>query len=230
MIPMPMLWKAAMPWPQKAGLITLFSCGLFVTMAAILRVVHLVANPVNGAQLAASWAVRETFVAIMTTNIPMLFPTFKKWAVPIVERASTSFSPWSSPHGTLTDSRFSEAFSMDSWRRKHRSTSRILSMGRMSPSSDSQDRNIDSVGLSFTMLNSDVKKPEASKPSHKTSVRFSDFEMSAQPERNHANGRLSTRSDTSTISWSETLINSPQAEGTEYLLGRVHHDGYSKNV
>jgi hypothetical protein len=43
MIPMPMLWKAAMPWPQKAGLITLFSCGLFVTMAAILRVVHLVA-------------------------------------------------------------------------------------------------------------------------------------------------------------------------------------------
>ena len=42
MIPMPMLWKAAMPWPQKAGLITLFSCGLFVTMAAILRVVLLV--------------------------------------------------------------------------------------------------------------------------------------------------------------------------------------------
>lgn len=40
---MPMLWKAAMPWPQKVGLITLFSCGLFVTMAAILRVVHLVA-------------------------------------------------------------------------------------------------------------------------------------------------------------------------------------------
>ncbi|KAH7262593.1 hypothetical protein BKA59DRAFT_519488 [Fusarium tricinctum] len=231
MIPMPMLWKAAMPWPQKVGLITLFSCGLFVTMAAILRVVHLVANPINGAQLAASWAVRETFVAIMTTNIPMLFPTFKKWAVPIVERASTSFSPWSSPQGTLTDSRFSGAFSMDAWRRKHRSTSRILSMGLMSPTREGQERNTDSVGLSFAMLDSGVKKPQASKPSHKTSVvHFSDFETSAQPERDHANGRLSTRSDTSMISWSETLINSPQSEGTEYLLGRVHHDGYSKNV
>jgi hypothetical protein len=42
MIPMPMLWKAAMPWFQKAWLIALFSCGLFVTMAAILRVVLLV--------------------------------------------------------------------------------------------------------------------------------------------------------------------------------------------
>lgn len=188
-------------------------------------------NPINGAQLAASWAVRETFVAIMTTNIPMLFPTFKKWAVPIVERASTSFSPWSSPQGTLRDSRFSGAFSMDAWRRKHRSTSRILSMGLMSPTRDGQERNTDSVGLSFIMLDPAVKKPEASKPPHKTSaVHFSDIETSAQPERNHANGRLSTRSDTSMISWSETLINSPQSDGTEHLLGRVHHDGYSKNV
>lgn len=161
----------------------------------------------------------------------MLFPTFKKWVVPIVERASTSFSPWSSPQGSLIDSRFSGAFSMDAWRRKHRSTSRILSMGLISPTRDCQERNTDSVGLSFTMLDSGIKRPEASKPSHKASVvHFSDIEMSAQPERNHANGRLSTRSDTSMISWSETLINSPQSEGTEYLLGCVHHDGYSKNV
>lgn len=41
-IPMPMLWKAAMPLAQKLWLIALFSCGLFVTMCAILRVVLLV--------------------------------------------------------------------------------------------------------------------------------------------------------------------------------------------
>lgn len=42
LIPMPMLFKAAMPLMQKCWLIALFSCGLFVTMAAILRVVLLV--------------------------------------------------------------------------------------------------------------------------------------------------------------------------------------------
>lgn len=42
MIPMPMLWKAAMPPLQKFWLIALFSCGLFVTVAAVLRAVLLV--------------------------------------------------------------------------------------------------------------------------------------------------------------------------------------------
>lgn len=30
----------------------------------------------NGAQLAGSWAVRETFVALVTTNLPMIYPLF----------------------------------------------------------------------------------------------------------------------------------------------------------
>lgn len=36
-------------------------------------------DPVNGAQLAGSWAVRETFVAVMTTNMPMVVPQLKHW-------------------------------------------------------------------------------------------------------------------------------------------------------
>jgi hypothetical protein len=39
---MPMLFKAEMPWFKRTWLVALFSCGLFVTMAAILRVVLLV--------------------------------------------------------------------------------------------------------------------------------------------------------------------------------------------
>ncbi|KAF5000723.1 hypothetical protein FGRMN_1564 [Fusarium graminum] len=231
MIPMPMLWKAAMPWPQKVGLITLFSCGLFVTMAAILRVVHLVANPINGAQLAASWAVRETFVAIMTTNIPMLFPTFKRWVVPIVERAGSSLGPWGTPQNTLVDSRFSARFSVDAWRRKHRASSRTQSIATLSSNSPDQGRNTDSIGFAYNALDSSIKRPEASQSSYKSSVvRFSSIEITAQPDADRTNGRLSTRSDTSTISWSETLINSPRTEGTEYLLEDIHHDGYSKNV
>ena len=41
-IPMPMLFKAAMPRWKRALLVALFSLGLFVVMAAILRVVLLV--------------------------------------------------------------------------------------------------------------------------------------------------------------------------------------------
>lgn len=33
-------------------------------------------DPVNGAQLAGSWAVRETFIAVVTTNLPMVYPIF----------------------------------------------------------------------------------------------------------------------------------------------------------
>jgi hypothetical protein len=42
------------------------------------RLPHLLTNdpqdPVNGAQLAGGWAVRETFVANVTTNLPMVYP------------------------------------------------------------------------------------------------------------------------------------------------------------
>jgi hypothetical protein len=33
-------------------------------------------DPINGAQLAGSWAVRETFIAVVTTNLPMVYPLF----------------------------------------------------------------------------------------------------------------------------------------------------------
>ncbi|EEH05444.1 conserved hypothetical protein [Histoplasma capsulatum G186AR] len=34
---------------------------------------------INGAQSAGSWAVRETFIAVITTNMPMIFPLMKSW-------------------------------------------------------------------------------------------------------------------------------------------------------
>lgn len=41
-LPMPMLFRAAMPWWKRASLMTLFSLGLLIVAAAILRVVLLV--------------------------------------------------------------------------------------------------------------------------------------------------------------------------------------------
>ena len=40
-------------------------------------------DPVNGAQLAGSWGTRESFVAVMVTNLPMIFPLFKRWLRPL---------------------------------------------------------------------------------------------------------------------------------------------------
>lgn len=251
MIPMPMLWKAAMPWPQKVGLITLFSCGLFVTMAAILRVVLLVSvsklqlkflvypsdndkDPLNGPQLAASWAVRETFVAIMTTNIPMLFPTFKKWAVPIVERAGSSLSLNRSPLSTITDSRFSDrfsgAFSLDAWKRKTRGTFRLSANDPMSPTARKSGI---TVGFPYDMYDSPIARPELSKSRATigiTPLASHPIRPLVYTEAGYGNERLSTTSEGTLVSWAETLVSSSPSEGHEILLSRIHQDGYSKNV
>ncbi|KAI1458631.1 hypothetical protein F4805DRAFT_120182 [Annulohypoxylon moriforme] len=83
-IPVPMLWQSSLRPVKKFGLILLFSGGLFVVACAILRCALIVTDPINGAQLAGSWAVRETFVAVITTNLPMVFPLIKNWLSPVL--------------------------------------------------------------------------------------------------------------------------------------------------
>jgi hypothetical protein len=93
-IPLPMLWKSSLRPVKKVGLMILFGGGILVIACATLRCVLIVTvrqhhsipsiycltndqpiqDPVNGAQLAGSWAVRETFVAVVTTNLPMVYP------------------------------------------------------------------------------------------------------------------------------------------------------------
>ncbi|GAB7324987.1 hypothetical protein MBLNU13_g08792t1 [Cladosporium sp. NU13] len=75
-IPLPMLWAAALKPLKKAGLMVLFGGGVLVIACATLRCVLIITDPINGAQLAGSWAVRETFIAVVTTNLPMVYPVF----------------------------------------------------------------------------------------------------------------------------------------------------------
>ncbi|KAK8012185.1 hypothetical protein PG989_000445 [Apiospora arundinis] len=82
-IPIPMLWQSSIKPVKKAALIVMFSGGVFVTAAGVLRCVLIITNPITGAQQAGSWAVRETFVAVITTNLPMVFPMFRIWLYPI---------------------------------------------------------------------------------------------------------------------------------------------------
>ncbi|KAI6869891.1 hypothetical protein KC343_g8097 [Hortaea werneckii] len=81
-IPLPLLWKAKLKPLRKCALMVLFGGGIFVIACATLRCVLIVKDPINGAQLAGSWAVRETFVALVTTNLPMIYPFFAKFLGP----------------------------------------------------------------------------------------------------------------------------------------------------
>ncbi|KAF7122907.1 hypothetical protein CNMCM5793_001018 [Aspergillus hiratsukae] len=79
-IPAPMLFKARLPWREKLELSILFSGGIFVMAAGILRCVLIVTAGADGAQQAGSWACRETFVAVIIGNAPMIYPLFRRVA------------------------------------------------------------------------------------------------------------------------------------------------------
>ncbi|CAG9997247.1 unnamed protein product [Clonostachys byssicola] len=91
-IPLPLLWSSRLQRWKKLSLMFLFSGGLLIVVFATLRCVIIVTDPENGAQLAGSWAVRETFVAIVTTSLPLVFTLVKGWLGPLVTRVSTARS------------------------------------------------------------------------------------------------------------------------------------------
>ncbi|KAL4731213.1 hypothetical protein ACLX1H_000175 [Fusarium chlamydosporum] len=69
-IPIPMLWGARIPKVKKYGLLVLFSGAVFVMVAGLLRCFLILQNPETGPEEGASWAVRESFVAVVTSNLP----------------------------------------------------------------------------------------------------------------------------------------------------------------
>ncbi|KAH7140664.1 hypothetical protein EDB81DRAFT_61153 [Dactylonectria macrodidyma] len=225
MIPMPMLWKAAMPWMQKCWLIALFSCGLFVTMAAILRVVLLMADPVNGAMLAGSWAVRETFTAVVTTNIPMLFPHFKKVVGPIVSRVGSSL-------GFSRNSK-SGGGTLDTWKRK---SSRHGSIPLPGNSMSGDGRGDDESETYMVDLPERNKTATSTKKTHggpvgvQRDIEVSVFELNhdRQQEQPQQLQRTYTQNGNYTATWSSSQSSVPRsAEQSNYYLGHVHQSGYS---
>ncbi|KAF3764202.1 hypothetical protein M406DRAFT_239001, partial [Cryphonectria parasitica EP155] len=85
-IPVPVLLKARLKKSQKISLISLFSCNILITGIAILRAIVMLKNPmVNGDGM---WAVREAFVALITTNIPPIAPLLRRWVSRWLGRSS----------------------------------------------------------------------------------------------------------------------------------------------
>lgn len=87
-----MLLKAEVPTLRKLSLIFIFSGAIFVMACGILRAALVLQvsrrtvkmwtstlltislqDPVGGAQAAGSWAVRETFVAVVVCNMPLVY-------------------------------------------------------------------------------------------------------------------------------------------------------------
>ncbi|KAK7183376.1 hypothetical protein DPSP01_000494 [Paraphaeosphaeria sporulosa] len=81
-VPLPMLWQSSLKTYKKLAATLVLSGGILIVVCAILKSVFVLVDPVHGGQLAAAWGTRETFIAVITTNLPMVFPLLKIWLKP----------------------------------------------------------------------------------------------------------------------------------------------------
>ncbi|ETS85373.1 hypothetical protein PFICI_03398 [Pestalotiopsis fici W106-1] len=72
-IPMPLLWAVKMPLRRKVLCGFWLSLGFFIIIAALLRCILCLSDPTS-ISLGTIWSIRETFVAILAVNIPVLKP------------------------------------------------------------------------------------------------------------------------------------------------------------
>ncbi|KAL3605231.1 hypothetical protein FPOAC2_00173 [Fusarium poae] len=79
-IPLPLLWGVNISLRRRLTLMLLFSGALFIMMAGTIRAVTILTAGPNGAVAGSSWACRETFVAIIVTNLPIIQPLLRKGA------------------------------------------------------------------------------------------------------------------------------------------------------
>lgn len=74
-----LIWKASLPTKRKIGMIGLFTGGIITAVFGFLRCIIILTTPgPAGAAAAGQWSIRESFVAIIVTNTPLIFPYFNK--------------------------------------------------------------------------------------------------------------------------------------------------------
>ncbi|KAK1707525.1 LOW QUALITY PROTEIN: uncharacterized protein BDZ83DRAFT_724580 [Colletotrichum acutatum] len=83
LIPIPLLWESTLRLVKKIASTIVLGAGIFVLVCATLKSIFVLVDPVNGAQLAGTWGTRETFVAVVTTNLPMIFPLIRTYLKPL---------------------------------------------------------------------------------------------------------------------------------------------------
>ncbi|KAE8149094.1 hypothetical protein BDV25DRAFT_141146 [Aspergillus avenaceus] len=98
-IPIPMLWKSSLRLVKKIASTIVLSAGVFVLVCATLKSVFVLVDPVNGASLSGAWGTRETFVAVVTTNLPMIFHLIRTWLARVFGSAFHSSQAYKTPTG-----------------------------------------------------------------------------------------------------------------------------------
>ncbi|PYI01616.1 hypothetical protein BO78DRAFT_327150 [Aspergillus sclerotiicarbonarius CBS 121057] len=102
LIPIPMLWKSSLKLLKKVAVTFVLGAGIFVLVCATVKSVFLLVEPANGASIADEWGTRETFVAVITTNLPMVFHLLRTWLARGFGSAfQSSHKTYQSPSGRL---------------------------------------------------------------------------------------------------------------------------------
>ncbi|RTE69242.1 hypothetical protein BHE90_016379 [Fusarium euwallaceae] len=73
-IPLPMIWSARIPGAKKFVLLVVFCSGLITITFGGLRSGSILSGGAEGPRWAATWSCRESFVAMLVTNLPILIP------------------------------------------------------------------------------------------------------------------------------------------------------------
>ncbi|KAL8956519.1 MAG: hypothetical protein Q9183_006287 [Haloplaca sp. 2 TL-2023] len=73
-----MIWGSRLATKRKWILSVMFSGGILVMVAGILRCVLILTAGKNGPQQAGQWSIRESFIAVVVGNLPMLYTLFQR--------------------------------------------------------------------------------------------------------------------------------------------------------
>ena len=74
-----MLWNVRISQSKKLFLIMLFSGAIFVIIASILRIYFIQSGDREGGESAAIWGLRETLVAFIIGNLPIIYGGIRLW-------------------------------------------------------------------------------------------------------------------------------------------------------
>ncbi|KAL7945277.1 hypothetical protein V8C42DRAFT_322680 [Trichoderma barbatum] len=88
-IPLPLLWRVQMPLLRKFVCALWLCMGIFIIIATLLRCI-LCLQDVSSINLGTIWSIRETFVAIIAVNAPIIGPWMTKKASVVATRGSRS--------------------------------------------------------------------------------------------------------------------------------------------
>lgn len=113
-----MIWSARISMTKKIGLCVMFCGGLITAVFGGLRCGYVLGNTKDGPQLAGEWSCRESFVAVLVTNFPVLFPIVHR-AFRSANTKFSSYGPSSSKDKTPGNTKNSSKFQLTTISKKN---------------------------------------------------------------------------------------------------------------